>query len=154
MAVLALGSLAKAAGSAQGSVGRVENQARRQSEAPGSGCGACNGGLPPVPPAHPTAPGWVWVCPLAHTLWMRKRGTTATVTFPVPQPQVCFFWRLQEFLQVLHCLPGQSQIQGSTWVLPHLCSHSFTSCQAGARAAGNWHSCNGAVLGPGLTLKV
>lgn len=161
MAVLALGSLAKAAGSAQGSVRRVENRVRRQSEHPGSGYGAPHPGLA------------MWGCPLcpqptpqlldgtlAPTLGMRKRGTTAVVTFPVPQPQVCLFWRLQEFLQVLHCRPGQSQAQGSTWVLPHLCSHSFASCPAGACllsqacAAGNWHSCNWAVLGPGLTLEV
>lgn len=45
MAVLALGSPAKAAGSAQGSVRRVENKVRRQSEPPGSGCGAPRPGL-------------------------------------------------------------------------------------------------------------
>lgn len=62
MAVLALGSPAKAAGSAQGSVRRVENKVRRQSEPPGSGCGASRPGLA------------VWGCPLCtatsplHTL--------------------------------------------------------------------------------------
>lgn len=44
MAVLALGSPAKAAGSAQGSGRRVENKVRRQSEWPGSGCGALHPG--------------------------------------------------------------------------------------------------------------
>lgn len=52
MVVLALGSLAKAAGSAQGSVRRVENKVRRQSEPPGSGCGAICPGLA------------MWDCPL------------------------------------------------------------------------------------------
>lgn len=72
MVVLALGSLAKAAGSAQGSGRRVENKVRRQSRPPGSACGALCPGLA------------MWDCPLrpqltpqglggyGSILWMRR----------------------------------------------------------------------------------
>lgn len=84
MAVLALGSPAKAAGSAQGSVRRVENKVRRQSEPPGSGCGAPRPGLA------------VWGCPLlhshvpsAHAGWLRAGSTgsrLATAAAPACHP--------------------------------------------------------------------